>query len=396
MIDIAADVDKAEPTKNSVLNTIRAVSKWKNLAGVYGTDENVQKAEGMLSEIERLLEACGAEVKKRPAATRSGKSMYSLIFRRNRPPDMFAELFKKKPEAFKNLATAEDLLLLTRVYNEYFNDIPDDDGPLIEPHSLLPFDLEDADGGDMGMEVECTLDPTTLATALGFSRRKLPYQYNELRHLSGLTPWSDKQLFDTKPRPDCLVNNELHWHQLAGVHSIVRNTFTATPDPNHCTGVLVADEVGLGKTAQSISVIAFLNHCIFLQENGMELPSVLGESLSCVRASIGIFTSVLDGRRFLGGKDTIEPLPHLIVTPGTLRNQWIRELQSLFRPHSVDIFVYDCPKAGNPAFWKPDGEFYSSRQKPQNKIIFTTHSVCSSLFAFAELLTNLLDSESPT
>jgi hypothetical protein len=188
---------------------------------------------------------------------------------------MAAELFKKKPKEFKNLATAEDLAYLTRVYDEYFNDTADDDAPLIDPHSLLPFDFQDTGDGDLGIEVEQSLDPTSLAASLGFTRQRLPFQYNELRHVSGLTPWSDRALFDAKPIPNSLIRNELHWHQLGAVHSIVRNIFTSAPDPTHCAGVLICDEVGLGKTAQAISVIAFLNQCIFLQGRGMDVPPVL-------------------------------------------------------------------------------------------------------------------------
>lgn len=178
---------------------------------------------------------------------------------------MVTELFKQKPKAFKHLATAEDLLFLSRVYDEYFNDTPDDDGQLIDPRALLPSDLQDTGLGDLGMDVEYSLTPADLATHLGFTKQRLPHQFNNLRHALGLTPWADGILFSTKPTPDCLKPNALHWHQLAGIHSITRSIFTTSPDPHHCTGVLIADEVGLGKTAQSLSLIAFLNQCIFLQ-----------------------------------------------------------------------------------------------------------------------------------
>jgi hypothetical protein len=373
--NVVADLDKQQPTRASINVTMRAVSNWKDLAGVYGTTENIEKAESMLSEIERLLELCGAEVKKRSKETRPAKSMYTYPFRRLRRPNFAAELFNDK--MIKHVATSDDILLLTRAYDEYFNDNADEDGPLIDSNDLLPFEFEDTGDSDLGMEEERALDPQTLAANLGFTRQRLPYQFNLLRHKSGLTPWSDGKLFETLPRPDCLVDNSLHWHQLAGVHSIVRNIFTAQPDPNHCTGDLICDEVGLGKTALGISSIAFFNQCISLQERGLDLPPILSESLNCARDPIDILTSVLEERPFLQGNTTIESLPHLVICPGTLRNQWIREFLTLFRPHSVDIFVYDCPKSGNPDFWSTTGGFHASRQKPHNKVVFTTHSVCT-------------------
>jgi hypothetical protein len=71
----------------------------------------------------------------------------------------------------------------------------------------------------------------------------------------------------------------------------------------------------------------------------------------------------------------VEPLPHLIIMPGTLRSQWLQELKTLFRNKSIDIFLYDCPKSGNPGFWSPAGPFHSSKHEPQNRIILVTHSV---------------------
>jgi hypothetical protein len=54
---------------------MKAVSNWKNLIDIYGTDDNIRKAEDMLSEVERLLLACGAEVKKilKTSSTRKSK-----------------------------------------------------------------------------------------------------------------------------------------------------------------------------------------------------------------------------------------------------------------------------------------------------------------------------------
>lgn len=82
-----------------------------------------------------------------------------------------------------------------------------------------------------------------------------------------------------------------------------------------------------------------------------------------------------DDRPYVGESGKIEALPHLIVTPGTLRAQWIAELKTLFRPKSIDIFQYESPKSGNEEFWSATGPFHSSKQKPQNKIVVMSHSV---------------------
>jgi hypothetical protein len=63
---------------------------------------------------------------------------------------VIAELFKKAPEAFKHLATSDDILELTRLYHEYFSDIPDDDGVLIQP-AAIPFDTQNSSADELGI-----------------------------------------------------------------------------------------------------------------------------------------------------------------------------------------------------------------------------------------------------
>lgn len=111
------------------------------------------------------------------------------------------------------------------------------------------------------MEVEANMQASNFIYRFGF-KSGLPIQFNTLRHTSGISPWDDPTPFAQDPIPDDLVNFNLHWHQLAGVHSIVRSIFTEKPDATHTTGVLIGDEVGLGKTAQAVTLIAFLNQSI--------------------------------------------------------------------------------------------------------------------------------------
>jgi TATA-binding protein-associated factor len=188
--------------------------------------------------------------------------------------------------AMDALATEEELAVLSSIYEEYFSDNSDAEGALINPELLLSFELGDVNTGDLGMEQEKLLTPDVLTARIGFMRQQLPYQFNPLRHVSGLTAWDHPELFAANPQPDCLVKNQLYWHQAAGVHSIARNVFSTTPNPNHCTGTLISDEVGLGKTALASSFMAFLNQCILLQGRKQSLPPVLGEPFnSCVISS---------------------------------------------------------------------------------------------------------------
>lgn len=203
----------------------------------------------------------------------------------------------KRLAMIAELATEENLAELIPVYTEYFG-ADDDDEPALDLESELSFKFKDAVVGDLGMEVEATAPPDALSHALGFIRHRLPHQFNLLRHKRGITPWEQPELFNidldaalspdrtqfdpailSSLLPDYMQPNELHWHQLAGTHSAIRTTRTAEPDPQHCRGMLIADEVGLGKTALCLTTAAFINQAIKLQAEKKPLPPILRESL---------------------------------------------------------------------------------------------------------------------
>ncbi|KAM6490053.1 P-loop containing nucleoside triphosphate hydrolase protein [Amanita muscaria] len=207
-------------------------------------------------------------------------------------------------------------------------------------------DLDTSDFGRdaLGMEKEAHLSPDALGKALSFVDR-LPHQFNKHRHATGLNAWDQPRAFQINKGDQCteLTLLSLHWHQLAGIHSAARSFFVSDPVASP-RGLLIADEVGLGKTALSIAIMAFLNQVKTLQDR--ENP-------------------------FLTQRDAMDSLPHLIVCPGTLRAQWIAELKTLFKPKSVDVLVYD----GRSQFWSQGGAFSSSKQSAHNRIIVMTHSL---------------------
>lgn len=157
----------------------------------------------------------------------------------------------------------------------------DADQPISASSERLLVSMNDAVPGDLGVEEEMGMDPPTIAARLGFVFKQLPLQFNTHRHQHGITPWDDPaRVFKQKPLPKEIVPLELHWHQLAGLHSILRNTFSPTPDPHFPASMLISDEVGLGKTTLCLSMIAALNQYIHLQRKSKPLPPIL-RKLSC-------------------------------------------------------------------------------------------------------------------
>ena len=92
---------------------------------------------------------------------------------------------------------------------------------------------------------------SALLSALGLKESQFPL-FNCFQYLSGTTmPWDDQIIFNVSKNeiPSYLSILGLHWHQLAGIYSIVHTIFTATEDLSHSCGVLIGDEVSLRKTA---------------------------------------------------------------------------------------------------------------------------------------------------
>jgi len=54
--------------------------------------------------------------------------------------------------------------------------------------------------------------------------------------------------------PSHLSILKLHWYQVAGIHSILWSIFSTDQNHPQVSGILVGDEVELGKTAQTIGV----------------------------------------------------------------------------------------------------------------------------------------------
>jgi TATA-binding protein-associated factor len=227
----------------------------------------------MLAELEAILQNLGAKLNKKtdPEGTRFALSSLHPY------SSMYQGISKVLVTELKKLATAEDVSNVLNLYHEYFNqeDEEEDEPPISD---VLPTQkLLNDSGGDLGMEVEASMSSVSLALSLGFKTGRPPL-FNTFRDRSGITPWDDPSLFvipESDPLPSNLSKLFPLWHQLAGGHSMVRSVFTPDKTALDTIGVLVADEVGLGKTAQSLLFIAFLNNAIWLRATDRKPPRLL-------------------------------------------------------------------------------------------------------------------------
>ncbi|KAF5331786.1 hypothetical protein D9758_018091 [Tetrapyrgos nigripes] len=328
-----------------VAKVIHAVSKWKELVKIYGTEENCKMAEDMMLELERILDAFGVKVRSHRVKNQVNRTQLSTL--------------KKGQVSY--IASQEDIEYLMTLYETYFGEDDDSGGdPLLLPAQLDVLSL--AGKGDLGVGTEASMNIETLVRRLGYRKDELPHQFNVHLHQQGLNKWDNPDAFGDIAT---LMPFKLHWHQMVGIHAAFRGVLSETADASVSTGMLIADDVGLGKTALMMGFIATLNQAIIIQEKKEELPPFLKE------------------KPFLKGKKVIPSAPHLLVVPGTLQDQVIKEVKRTFRPGSVDIFVYRSSRTGNPEFWGEGSDFRKSKQSPQNVLIITTHSSLCNEFTSA-------------
>lgn len=199
-----------------------------------------------------------------------------------------SEICKVNSQALSSLATETDVTDVINLYHEFFSVNQDGEAPsqVCEPQLPISFGTTDNDV-DPGIEVEATMKPESLSLSLGF-KDGLPLLFNTLRHKGGLSPWSNPDIFtppasrgDLSSKPRKGGNLEpltLFWHQLAGVHAIVRMNFHPTRSSSRFNGTLIADEVGLGKTFQAATVVVFLADLVMRQKCGHPLPPIISSS----------------------------------------------------------------------------------------------------------------------
>ncbi|EAU81754.1 hypothetical protein CC1G_13117 [Coprinopsis cinerea okayama7 len=249
-------------TPEKVKKTLRTVSKFRELVELCGTSSARSKLKTMNQKMDQFIAEVHTQVAPKPKKPADQKKA---------APPKFAS-----SKSLAQLATANDVAELLDLYDSLFGEATDS-APELAGGSLSGVRFgQPADGADPGVEVESGMTPAQLFHNLDFDGGT-PFLFNKERHRDGLNPWDvdfDSIRSDT---PSTLEPLKLHWHQGAGVHSIVRHIFHKKPSPSHPSGILLADDVGIGKTIQSSATVAFLANLALRQERGLSLPPIIRE-----------------------------------------------------------------------------------------------------------------------
>ncbi|KAK0472569.1 P-loop containing nucleoside triphosphate hydrolase protein, partial [Armillaria novae-zelandiae] len=209
--------------------------------------------------------------------------------------------------------------------------------------------------GDMGVEAWAEKTEDALKDILRWPQGR-PAEFNPFLNNTLVDYWEEPDYMknippegDTDNRP-----NTLFWHQLVGIVALINMMWTAEESVDGVEGAILADAVGLGKSAQIMGMLAFIMAARRSQLAGKEPPPVI-KNLPF----------------FCGGKE-ITNAPHLLLVPNTLLGQWVLELKKWFRPHTVDILVLPSAERGWSTWYEEKLE--ASKQDPCNIIIVGTHS----------------------
>ncbi|TEB22041.1 hypothetical protein FA13DRAFT_1716383 [Coprinellus micaceus] len=334
MDEALAGLDRASLSKPKLSALIRKAGKWHALALNFDSQEMLEHIDSVVAELRRLLEGLGQEVPKSSKAPRKA-------------------LTKITTQDLQTLASTADVTSLGHLYDAFFSTSIVDEGTVADsgPRLSIAF-AEPVDGADVGVEVEAGMTEAQIVKNLGFVFKDLPFLFNKRRHGGGLNSWDH----DFKKDDPELSAFRLHPHQLAGVHATIRKVTLTQPVAGHCTGVLLADSVGLGKSLQAITTAAFFIDLCTRQVKNLTLPPIIQE------------------RPFVADYSPLPSYPTLIVVPGTLLTQWENELKGAFKKKSVDILLYGTGLEEHKAFWSSSGAYGQSAHPPHSRIILASHS----------------------
>jgi hypothetical protein len=140
------------------------------------------------------------------------------------------------------------------------------------------YDVFDKDGSDMGVTKFKIMDDQKLSDLLDFPGGR-PVIFAKFRHCDTMTTsWDTPEDRMWEEGGDHLQPLRLLWHQLCGVASLADSVFQrkGTTVPNR----LLADDVGIGKTAQVMAMIAFLISVWYAEKEGKRRPPLIHQSKS--------------------------------------------------------------------------------------------------------------------
>ncbi|KIM37675.1 hypothetical protein M413DRAFT_30621 [Hebeloma cylindrosporum] len=276
---------------------------------------------------------------------------------------------KKLPTA--QLADEREVAATIDMLVDHFNESPE--GPVTDSAVVddsIVWDKVSDEAGDLGVEKFSGHTEDHLHTLLDFPAGR-PVTWSKFRDADQtISAWNSDDAERYEKGGEGMKPVALMWHQLVGVASIVDKSFlpegSDRTGDNAVPGVLLADAVGVGKTAQVMAYITFIRSlwACETKNEGAGRPPIVKDKPSFM------------------GRGPVPNDPHLIIVPNSLVEQWIRELYAFNRKGSLDVFR--LPVSANDVarfFLQEDSPWKKSKHEPINRVIISSDSTFCTLAA---------------
>ena len=250
------------------------------------------------------------------------------------------------------------------------------------------------------------LDLDAAWAGLGVPDARIPFMVTRIDPVGGRTTWTETGkawLNERKPAPalgepehiDPYLNGEpfnLHWHQIIGVIRMLEIGFSGEvllrlpakvrADVYGFLGrnVILADEVGLGKTVQFIAYLCMVNWFREYYRTHKQFPGMFCEFeiIWVCRHWRKKMISRVDNRQWKNARPdgNIPDGGNIIVVPVNLHTQFTLEIQKYLEHGTFDLFPYLLGTRNRQGFWKeiwPKSVY--SKQGDNRKILLATASV---------------------
>jgi hypothetical protein len=209
---------------------------------------------------------------------------------------------------------------------------------------------------DLGIAEEAQLTWTALMNNLGLAgMASLPFQ-NVRRHVKPYLVWTANltqsaiaKAIRNGRAPDFL-DLRLRWHQLVGISAALR--WLGSEDR---AGLLIGDDVGIGKTCQTLGIITLHIHSTLMRQRQRQNTTAI--------------PLLLDHLPICSG-------PHIIVAPSSVIQNWKPEAM-MWLDANIEIYVYEGTVSARRAIFAPGSLWCTSTQPLFQRIILVGNSVCT-------------------
>ncbi|QRW09610.1 ATP-dependent DNA helicase [Ceratobasidium sp. AG-Ba] len=205
------------------------------------------------------------------------------------------------------------------------------DAPIGPPRNCV--DLLDG-VGDIGMEEFASMSTQDIWTDLGLpGATHLPFGNTDQGAKGAIIPM---------------------WHQVAGVAAVLKRAFTSTVG-KPALPTMLCDDVGLGKTMQILVVIQMVVHLrkqqLLSPDKKLKPPPFAAKN----------------NTPYLAGLDQVPNLPHLIVVPTTLSDQWACEVEKFTSKGSFHVVRFCTGQPNLSRFFAPGSGDYATAAGHEGK-----------------------------